>query len=75
MVDYVFLQQISVKVNDGSGVIIKPCTNEYCYVFTDWHVIENIEREKICVEYYVTEKDKYGEDVLKFEKSYSFRNL
>ena len=63
MVDYVFLQQISVKVNDGSGVIIKPCTNEYCYVFTDWHVIENIEREKICVEYYVTEKDKYGEDV------------
>lgn len=69
MVDYVFLQQISVKVNDGSGVIIKPCTNEYCYVFTDWHVIENIEREKICVEYYVTEKDKYGEDVLKFEKA------
>ncbi len=69
MADYDFLKQISVKVNDGSGVIIKPCTNEYCYVFTDWHVIEKLKREEICVEYYVAEKDKHGEDVLAFDKA------
>ena len=41
MANYDFLRQISVKVNDGSGVIVKPCTDEYCYVFTDWHVIDD----------------------------------
>lgn len=69
MADHDFLKQISVKVNNGSGVIIKPCTNEYCYVFTDWHVIEHLKKEEICVEYYVFEKDKYGENVWEFAKA------
>lgn len=56
MANYDFLRQISVKVNDGSGVIVKPCTDEYCYVFTDWHVIEHLKKEEISVEYYVSEK-------------------
>ena len=61
MANYDFLRQISVKVNDGSGVIVKPCTDEYCYVFTDWHVIEHLKKEEISVEYYVSEKDDYDE--------------
>lgn len=69
MADYDFLKQISVKVNDGSGVIVKPCTDEYCYVFTDWHVIEHLKKEEISVEYYVSEKDDYDEDVWNFAKA------
>ena len=69
MANYDFLRQISVKVNDGSGVIVKPCTDEYCYVFTDWHVIEHLKKEEISVEYYVSEKDDYDEDVWNFAKA------
>lgn len=69
MADYDFLRQVSVKVNDGSGVIVKPCTDEYCYVFTDWHVIEHLKKEEISVEYYVSEKDDYDEDVWNFAKA------
>ena len=62
MVDFNFFKRITVKINNsGSGVIVKPCTDEYCYVFTDWHVIENLELEDIYVEYYVVEKDEDDE--------------
>lgn len=68
MTDINFLKRISVKVGTtGSGVIIKPCTDDYCYVFTDWHVIENLKNEEICVEYYVLEKDEDDEDVWTFK--------
>ena len=67
MANYDFLRQISVKVNDGSGVIVKPCTDEYCYVFTDLHVIEHLKKEEISVEYYVSEKDDYDEDAINEE--------
>lgn len=70
MDEITFLKRISVKINDtGSGVIVKPCTDEYCYVFTDYHVIQNIALEEISVEYYVVNKDEDGEDVWKFEKA------
>lgn len=69
MADINFLKRITVKINNsGSGVIVKPCTDEYCYVFTDWHVIENLELEDIYVEYYVVEKDKDDEDFWSFKK-------
>lgn len=71
MTDINFLKRISVKVGaTGSDVIIKPCTDDYCYVFTDWHVIENLKKEEICVEYYVLEKDEDDEYVWKFNKEH-----
>lgn len=69
MVDFNFFKRITVKINNsGSGVIVKPCTDEYCYVFTDWHVIENLELEDIYVEYYVVEKDEDDEDFWSLKK-------
>ena len=71
MVNINYLKRITVKINDsGSGVIVKPCTDEYCYVFTDWHVIEGIALDKVSVEYYVLEKDEDGEDVWSFKEEY-----
>lgn len=68
MVNINYLKRITVKINDsGSGVVVKPCTDEYCYVFTDWHVIEGMALEDVNVEYYVLQKDEDGEDVWTFK--------
>lgn len=69
MADINFLKRITVKINNsGSGVIVKPCTDEYCYVFTDWHVIENLKLQDIYVEYYIVEKDEDDEDFWSFKE-------
>ena len=39
----------SVMVNEGSGVLIQPASEEYCYVLTAKHVIEGLLIEQIII--------------------------
>ena len=41
----------TVKVQNGSGVILKPLSNEYLYIFTAFHVIEGLENKEISIEF------------------------
>ena len=44
------IKNSTVKVMEGSGVIICPFTDEYSYIFTAKHVITGIDIEDICIE-------------------------
>ncbi|TCV29123.1 hypothetical protein EDB70_103664 [Vibrio crassostreae] len=44
------IKNSTVKVMEGSGVIICPFTDEYSYIFTAKHVITGIDIKDICIE-------------------------
>lgn len=48
MVNYIDkIKRQSVRVNDGSGILVKPMVGEHLFVFTAYHVIKDLENSQI----------------------------
>lgn len=43
------LRSMAVRVDKGSGVLMRPLSNEHSYVFTAWHVVEQKPVDEIAV--------------------------
>ena len=59
------IKRLSVKVNEGSGILVKPVSGNHLFVFTAYHVIKDLDDSQIKLSLACDLKEKFSCEVIK----------
>ena len=61
------IKRLSVKVNEGSGILVKPVSGNHLFVFTAYHVIKDLDDSQIKLSLACDLKEKFSYQILSFD--------
>ena len=59
------IKRLSVKVNAGSGILVKPVAGNHLFVFTAYHVIKDLDDSEIVISVAFDLAEKFSCKVIK----------